>query len=107
MIYLPEIRSLEFRPHNQGFALRIEFDVPLPSRLMTILSHHLKGEKAAFEEFSAESDRLLEETDLISNETVGICGGDYTSKKSRSATLFFDAKPSMWSSFEALVEECK
>lgn len=106
-IDLREINGLQLRPFREGFALSVEFDVPKPSRLRTALILQLQGEKAARDFYFAELDRLLNESELMSNKTFVSCTGEKSEQpRSRSMILFFDDKPTTWQSFEALVQNC-
>lgn len=106
-IDLREIKELELRPFRDGYVLVVEFDVPLPSRLKTLAIKQLNGERAAFDFYSAESDRLLNERELISNETIISCTGETSERpRSRSIRLFLDEEPATWHHFEAIVQNC-
>lgn len=105
-IFLSEVRSLKFSSYADGLALDVEFDVSSPSILKTFINRQTKGNEAAFDAFIVESDRLLAESTITSNVTFRSCKGLGTPQKKRSITLFFEAKPSSWDSFEALVTRC-
>ncbi len=67
----------------------------------------LEGEKAARDFYFAELDRLLSESELISNETIVSCTGENSVQpKTTSMTLFLNDKPEAWQNFEALVKNC-
>lgn len=106
-IDLREIKELELRPFRDGYVLVVEIDLPLPSRLKTLAIMQLYGEQAAFDFFSAESERLLNEHEPQSKETIISCTGETSERpRSRSIMLFLDDKPATWDHFEAIVQNC-
>ncbi|WP_204114763.1 hypothetical protein [Shimia biformata] len=106
-IALNEINSLKIRPFREGVVVDIKLDVPTPSRFKTQMIKLRYGNKAAFDHFSAELDRLLNESKITSNKTLVTCTGEKVPQKRRSITLFFDSKPTMWGHFETMIQNCK
>jgi hypothetical protein len=104
---LDEISSFEMRPFQERAVMSVDLDVPLPSRFQTQLNHLIKGKDVAFEVFSKESERLLAESDIVSNQTHVSCDGTVYAKKRRSLTLFFDKAPKMIEHFAVLVDQCQ
>lgn len=106
-IKIAEVKGFELRPFQERFVWDIELDVPKPPRLQTIFNHHFRGKNAAFETFSDEMGRLLEESDIETNRTIGVCDGTTYVRKERNLMLFFDDTPQNMSYFDALVDQCQ
>ena len=106
LVDLSEVDEISIADDRGMKAVKIQLDVPNPSRAKTLLKRLTKGDDAAFEEYLKERDRLFEAARLKSGISLTKCSGTESFRTSRTIRIFLADTPPSWNQLEAAVEAC-